>query len=317
MRTGFRLTLLPLTFLIPPTASLAGLESMLFAAVSKHRTAMPDQPEFHSANRHSLQQLAAFFSAAFEGYPYPAAIAAEQLAKRVREESIDLSLSSVMTQRGYPIGVFLLARRGQEAWCGGFGVNKPQRGLGFSHALCAEMFAQARGSGAKRFYLEVLKNNTSAVRVYEKAGLRRLREFLILGWKAPKVAPAIIDLPVPESFDPQEILAEYPQWHVGRACWQRNYASLLARSDLTALRLPGAGKPDAYVLTVNRPDGSLRLMDLGTRSTEALGCLLEAVKQAYPGIVITNEAEDSPHLPALLAAGIVETDRQYEMLIEL
>lgn len=278
---------------------------------------MPPVPTFHTASRHSLQQLAVFFSAAFEDFYYPAAINAEQLAKRIREESLDIQASTVMALSGYPIGIFLLARRKDEAWCGGFGVNKPQRRQGYAKLLASEMVTRARNLGVKRLYLEVLTKNVGAIRCYEQAGFHTLRELLLLSWKP------LAEARYPQStvelvrFDPTIVLDEFPRWHADRPCWQRTHSSMLAKTDLTAYRLAGEGPPQAYVLCSRRPDGTLRLFDIGSTSSEQLLLLLEGLKSYSPqGLILYNEGSDSPHLPALYAAGFFETDRQYEMSVE-
>ncbi len=86
---------------------------------------MPSRPQLaiSNATELSLTDLADLFTACYEGYPYPASTTASQLARRIREESIDLDASFVLQASGEPVGLGLLALRDREAWCGGFGLT--------------------------------------------------------------------------------------------------------------------------------------------------------------------------------------------------
>lgn len=279
---------------------------------------MPPVPSFHPAYRHSLQQLAAFFTAAFEGYAFPVITDAEQLAKRVREEALDLSTSHVAALGGYPIGLFLLARRGSEAWCGGFGINKPQRGNGYAQALADDMIESARRSGAKRFRLEVLRGNKPALACYERAGFAIERELLLLSWKPDASDGAAPEQSLAVSSDPSSLLESLQPVRNPRACWQRSTASLLARNDLEVFRLPGEKAADAVVLGTRRADGTLRIYDFGGAAPSCLSPLLAALQGAFPkGITLYNEPADSPYLPLVRSAGFQEVERQYELTLDL
>lgn len=274
---------------------------------------MPKSIVFHPATRYTTQELAAFFTAVYEGYAFPVLITAEQMAKRYREEAIDPGLSAVMEMSGQAAGVFLLGRRGNTCWCGGFGLNKDRRGQGLALRLADEMVAKARLSGATRLQLEVLKNNTVAKRVYERAGMRVSRELLILQWSAPAEAQRSPSdqlqlLPV------EKHLARLRLEDSPKPCWQRELPSLLARSGLDALQTRD-GKASALIFRL--PEGSLRLLSLWCEDQTSAAALLAALQQAAKRIAVVNEPEDSPLLPLLHAAGFAENDRQYEMSMTL
>lgn len=277
---------------------------------------MPPAPTFHPASRHSLQQLAAFFTAAFEGYVFPVTTDAEQLAKRTREEALDLHVSQVMALSGYPAGLFLLARREQDAWCGGFGINKPQRGKGYAKALAAEMVERARASGARQFRLEVLKANEPARICYEKCGFEVLRELLLFSWKPQTRAIPTSDGSRPVSLEASSVLKRLSAARTPRPCWQRTPASLLAKSDLEAFSLPeGDG---AVALGVRRSDGTFRIYDFSEAAPDSVPPLLRGLQHLFPqGLTLYNESADSPYLEPLLSAGFKEVERQYEMHLEL
>lgn len=272
---------------------------------------MPRPLVFQPASRFSLQQLAAYFTAAYEDYPYPVAVGPEQLARRVREEALDLAVSAVAELAGQPAGLFLVGRRGAEAWCGGFGVNKSLRGRGLAAPIAAEMLARARAAGATTLQLEVLQHNTVARAAYERAGFRAVRELIILGWSpGGRGEPGAIAI---EPCLPVEHLALLRPIEPLRHAWQRSHAALWARTEVTAFR---AG--EASVLLAPQPDGSARLLSFHVANdASALAPLLGGVQRRFRRLMVVNEPAESPFLAALQAAGFRETDRQFEMRIDL
>jgi len=276
---------------------------------------MPRPLVFQPATRFSVQQLAAYFTAAYEDYPYPVAVGPEQLARRVREEALDLAVSAVAELAGQPAGLFLVGRRGHEAWCGGFGVNKPLRGRGLAAPLAAEMLARTRAAGAITMRLEVLQQNIVARAAYERAGFRAFRELLILGWSPASASAgersAAASPPV-ESISPAEHLERLSASALPAHAWQRAHAALWSRADVEAFRIGGAS-----ALVAPQPDGSARLLSLWTENAAPLAPLLQGMQRKFRRLMVVNEPADSPHLPALRAAGFRETDRQFEMRIDL
>lgn len=270
---------------------------------------MPKSVVFHPATRYTSQELAAYFTAVYEGYAFPVLITAEQMAKRYREEAIDVGLSYVMEIANIPAGLFLLARRSAVCWCGGFGINRDKRGQGFAIRLAEEMVTKARQSGAVRLQLEVLNSNTIAKRVYEKAGLGATRELLILGWTAAqdKVTAStggLVPIAVGEHLSRLTLL-DKPQ-----PCWQRELPCLMARSGLEALRNI---ENDASALFFRMPDGNLRILSLKAETSQAALLLVRRLQGGTKRIIVVNEPENSPLLETLFAAEFKETDRQYEM----
>jgi GNAT superfamily N-acetyltransferase len=266
---------------------------------------------FQPATRYSVQQLAAYFTAVYEGYPFPVVLSAEMLARRIREEALDLGISEVMDVQGSPIGLFLLARRGDAAWCGGFGIIKPKRGKGLSAQLCAEMIACARRAGIGHLSLEVLAKNAAAIAAYKKAGFRPVRELLILSSKREQIQP---ELTPTETVDPKHVLLNLVSETGPKPCWQRDVGSLFSRANLSARQTCDG---QAQVLFTVLPQGVARLLGMRADSKEKLKDLLLSLRELYSPLMLVNEPYDSPWLEVLTQAGFKETDRQFEMAIEI
>lgn len=270
-----------------------------------------------SAAAFSLEALADLFTRSFEGYFYPGITSAHTLARRVASENIDLLRSLVLRVHGEPAGVALLARRGERAWCGGFGVTPPQRGKGHAHTLAGALLREAHEAGADSLKLEVLTRNRLALRVYEHAGLAITRRLLIVTWRPPdEEQPQGDAAPALEQADPNELLlGHFAAMHPRPAAWQREPATLLALPELRGLALRERGRLTAYALA--QGEESLRLQDLGAEDAGAAARLLAALQARAHSITSVNEPADSPLTPAFLRAGFVVADEQHEMEVAL
>ncbi|GAB4436576.1 MAG: hypothetical protein OHK0015_28530 [Chloroflexi bacterium OHK40] len=259
----------------------------------------------------SLEALADLFTRSFAEYYYPGITSAHTLARRIAAEQIDLLRSLVLRVDGEPAGVALLARRGERAWCGGFGITLAYRGRGLAHRLADAMVAEARESGAEQLTLEVLTRNDRALRVYERAGLRIARRLLIVVWNADeRLAPG--EAPALEVADPAElVLGHFAAMHPAPAAWQREPAALLALPELRGLALREGGELVAYAIV--QGEETLRLHDFGARNVAAASRMLAALQALATSVTSVNEPAESPLTAAFLRAGFHVADEQYEL----
>jgi RimJ/RimL family protein N-acetyltransferase len=263
----------------------------------------------------ALDALADLFTRSFEAYFYPGITSTHTLARRVATEQIDLLRSPVLRVDGEPAGVALLARRGERAWCGGFGVTTPFRGRGLAHRLAAALLDEAREAGAERLTLEALTRNTAALKVYERAGLRIVRRLLIVSWR-PDDGWAELGADTLEERDPAElVLGRYLALHPVPAAWQREPPALLSLPELRGLALHENGAVIAYALL--QGEESARLQDFAARDEPAARRLIAALQARFQGITSVNEPAESPLTPAFLRSGFVVADEQHELMIDL
>lgn len=272
-------------------------------------------PQFTSAATLSIEALADLFTRSFAAYFYPGTTTPQALSRRVPAEQIDLFHSPVLLAGGEPAGLALLARRGERAWCGGFGIVEPQRGRGLAHALADALIRQARAAGARRLTLEVLTRNQVALRVYGRAGLQITRRLLVLSWR-----PGEADQPAAEALDPAEpadlVLGHFAGLHPAPPAWQREPAALLALPGLRGLALREGGALLAYAIVQGDAEGT-RIYDLGARDGPAAGRLLAALQAGAASLLSINEPEGSPLTAAYLRAGFLVADEQHELELPL
>jgi GNAT superfamily N-acetyltransferase len=140
--------------------------------------------EFHRSSEFSLAELAAVFTASYQGYFIPFVVNEIQMRYMVEVFDLDLTRSVVAVDRERPIGLANLGRRGERTWLGGVGVVPAHRGSGVGQSLTRVLLDQARTAGAREMVLEVIVENAQAIALYEKVGFGRTRELEVLSLAA-------------------------------------------------------------------------------------------------------------------------------------
>ena len=135
-----------------------------------------------------LTALAELFCQAFKDYLVPISSDPVALAARIRQEQIDLAASLVIrVPNGELAGLALVARRSDTSRLAGMGITSPWRGQEAGQALVTRVVQEARDRGDRRMVLEVIEQNTPAVRLYEKSGFVALRR--LVGYEASHIVP--------------------------------------------------------------------------------------------------------------------------------
>ncbi len=183
--------------------------------------------------------------------------------------------------------------------------------------LATELVRRARAAGAFRLRLEVLAGNTPARLVYEQAGLAIVRTVLVFAWRRVPEAPPLPPPPALRRGPVEALLRTAPDRFLSTACWQRTRASLLARTGLEALEQTTADGGRAWAVCALIPPQAARLLAVSGENEYARTMLVAALKERFLSIGVVNEPEDSPFVEALTAAGFTESDRQFEMAMDL
>jgi ribosomal protein S18 acetylase RimI-like enzyme len=265
----------------------------------------------------SLAEFAAAFTDGFRGYAVHLDDDAEKLSRRVRADHYDLHHSLIAYDGDERVGMAALAIRGEAGWCGGLAVVPERRGRGVGRLLMRALLENARAAGVRRLTLEVLAGNTAALRLYEGAGMRVVRELLVFereeGRDAESSALEGVSL---EEAAPSELLPHFARLHRVAPAWQRDLPSLLV-AVTRGLRLGPRESPRAYALVSEGRDGKTYLSDLAAEEAGAARELSAGLACVGGALRIINEPEQSLFVAPLLERGFVETHRQHEMSIEL
>jgi ribosomal protein S18 acetylase RimI-like enzyme len=261
----------------------------------------------------SAAELGELLVASFAGYRYPPARdPPAAMTERLATEDLDLAASVVaIDDRGERAGLSLLALRGRDAWCGGFGLVPALRGRGLARAMMAEQARRAGEAGAERLRLEVLEGNEPALRAYRSVGFRRVRDLGL--WRhdggASGSREAIPEVPAAGAADALGVLAGV------RHTWQREPATLRLAAHRPGVR--GALWAGAAALWRPAPWGGTLALSVSAIDRAAARVALKALVGGLPGpITLFNEPVDTPVHNVLWVAGFMRYDGQHELSLE-
>lgn len=255
------------------------------------------------ASGRSHAELAALFTAGYEGYFMPVAVDENTFSFMAGTWDYDLDASLVARDEGEDVGICMLAVRGADAWIGGVGIVTGRRGEGIGERLMREAEAAARERGVERLWLEVLVQNEPAIRLYEKLGFERVRELEV--WSLDG------ELVFQEHKVPAAPVAEVLGRVAERPPWQRADASVAKLADAHALA-SGRGS-----LVYRASGGVVSLLQVAAHEEEAIRELLGSLPEETTGLRYLNGPEGDPANAVLESLGATQVARQHELLLAL
>jgi ribosomal protein S18 acetylase RimI-like enzyme len=249
-------------------------------------------------------ERAALFTAAYEGYVLPFVV--DEATLRFMEHAFDLVPEASLVARAHadPVGLANLGLRGPDAWVGGVGVVPSYRGAGLGEALMQALAEEGRRRGAERVWLEVIVENTAALRLYEKLGYEHARDVEVWSLSGKEAARSN-----------QVPLAEARTWieahRTTREPWQR--------ADTTVDRLSEL-EPPPQGLLVDGGAAVVRVVDGRVNLAQLAGAprvVLEAVRALGDTVSLVNLPADDPAAAVLRELGGEVVVRQHELVLEL
>jgi ribosomal protein S18 acetylase RimI-like enzyme len=261
-----------------------------------------------------------FQSVSYEHEPFPPPTP-EFFVDAFRVHSVDLANSVVARDAGGQIaGIAVLARRGERAYLSDFGVVPEFRRRGIGRGLMEAFLEETRRTGARTVELAADAGKTAnpAVRLYEGAGFRTVRELVSLRGNAGELAPGPTGANV-RSCEVGALLGWYGGERSTKPMWERELSSLLAEADARALLAVRDGEERALLLYSWRPAlGMTELLHLGLAAeavAEDVRPLLAAAGAGAPSDSLLDQGQPigSRWHRQLLAAGLRETETILEM----
>jgi GNAT superfamily N-acetyltransferase len=217
------------------------------------------------ADRFTMAELAALFTAGYEDYFMPVKLDEASMKHIVDAWDIDLSRSRVAEGRG----ICNLGVRGDVGWIGGIGVAASERGKGIGRALMESVLENAPST----VELEVIEQNERAIKLYESLGFVPTR--LLEVWEltevpeveARRVDPAPLgQSDLPWQRDDRSLPADYERLEVDGGAMLIKGGTVLqlhARTIDAATALLSRGKALQFV---NVPEG-----DVASAALAAMG----------------------------------------------
>jgi ribosomal protein S18 acetylase RimI-like enzyme len=271
---------------------------------------------FTTALDYTMRQLSEMHNLSFSGYFFPAEMAPEATASMYRIYQVAPQYCVVMhSEDGAFVGLAKLALRGARAWCAGLGVAPAFRGKGLGGLLTRAMIEEARKAGAATLQLEVLAQNTAAIKLYRSTGFVETRQLVGLQISAgalPPLASAGVATPVAlERLLPAIVAGRQPDW-------EHELPSILA-IEHQALVTTGRDSTEAG-LVYQRTGEYVRILSStpsASTTLEEMDTLLTTAASGAQTIQVYNEPEDSASFRLYRALGFQEFFRQYEMVLEV
>ncbi len=211
---------------------------------------MPREAELVPASHLDDAELAALFSASYEGYLVPFAVDAAAMRFLTEAYDLDRDASLIAVRDGERVGLANLGLRGADAWVGGVGVVPDERRRGTGRKLMEGLHEEARSRGVERVWLEVIVENTGAIALYEQLGYGHVRDLEV--WSLPGAAGEASEA---REVDAAEAHAWIREHRVEREPWQRDDVSLQRVAEPRGLLGRGrrGGRPGGRRPRLGRP----------------------------------------------------------------
>jgi ribosomal protein S18 acetylase RimI-like enzyme len=258
--------------------------------------------ELRPATSLAEDELAALFTAAYEGYVLPMTVTVEALRFLTTAYDLDRAASLVAMRDGKPVGLVNVGLRGPDAWIGGLGVVPAERRRGTGRRLMEAAQREARARAAERVWLEVIVENVQAAALYRDLGYAQVRDVEV--WSLAGDGGAAAECP------PEEAHAWIREHRTEREPWQRADASVAHQGDVRGLAVDGAA---ALVRVVG---GRVSVLQLAGGSDPLRELLAGACSLGDP-LSVLNLPDGHPGATALAALGGRVDVRQHELVLAL
>lgn len=131
--------------------------------------------ELHPLLDYGLNESLALMNLGFSDYFVPIQLTLPIYLNMSLAESVDFNISRVIYLDDEAVGVALIARRGWTSRLAAMSIVPASRGRGAGRVAMDILLAEASSRGDHSMTLEVIENNTPAVRLYESSGFKTQR----------------------------------------------------------------------------------------------------------------------------------------------
>lgn len=240
------------------------------------------------ASEYPISDLVDILNRGFEGYFVPITFHIDAFLNMLRKDGTDLTSSRVLLADERPAGIALIARRGWTSRLAAMGIAKEYRGAGAGSWFMQSLVEEARQRGDHEMVLEVIEQNVSAVRLYQKYGFEIIRRLIGL-IRRDAVEPKKSDL---EELDIRKAGALLSSLGLPDLPWQ------LAGESITTMSPPARAycKGPAYTVISNPEAKDVVIWSLLVEpSSRGNGLGVDMIKS-----VIAQHPDKTWHVPALL-----------------
>jgi GNAT superfamily N-acetyltransferase len=256
--------------------------------------------ELHPASSLSAAERVDLFNAAYEGYVIPFRLDEAGVQFMTDAFDLDLDASRIAFRDGEPVGLGNLGLRGDQAWIGGVGVIAAARRQGVGETLMRALHEEAAARGVTQVWLEVIEQNESAFRLYEKLAYRIVREVEV--WSLTDEVPGGTAREVP----PAQAHARVRELRHADEPWQRADATIGHYDDVRGLETESGA-------ALFRVSNVVQLLQIAGDDSEELIRTL----RGHGTVSVLNLPAEDPAADSLRTLGATLTVRQREMVLDL
>jgi len=256
---------------------------------------------------YSASELAALFTASFQGYVVPMEIDEPAFLRMAELFDFDLEASRVAVRDGRAIGLVNVGIRGGSAWIGGMGVVADERRRGIGERLMRDVHHAARERGVDDVLLEVIDSNAPAVALYEKLGYEHVRDLEVWRLESAPVGRAGREVPAGEAHARVRELRCVPE------PWQRA-DEVIERTPIEARR---GFVADGGAAVVRATDQGAVVEQIAAPDVRTARELLTSALEAARPVRLTNLPEGDPVGEAFRELGGCLDLRQHELRLAL
>ena len=275
--------------------------------------------ELTPASQYTIDELTDLYNKTRVDYLVPMPMNADRLAEYVHDFDVDLQQSCVAHHAdGEVLGLSMLGFRNGIAWITRLGVIPSTRRTGAGLALMDGMLKNAEKLGAKETYLEVIKNNEPAYRLFLKEGFIEADTYLVMRHAPRPRENSIRGIPQWLAYEEAlEKLATYPH-HI---TWINAYESMKNSPNTEGLYIELPNESKGWVVYRNtkftlRSTLSHLIIHTEKGDPSEVGMqLLWHLHTKYPhhDTYAENIHESDPHISALEALGYFTNFTRIEM----
>jgi ribosomal protein S18 acetylase RimI-like enzyme len=229
---------------------------------------------------YELAEIVRLINRGFADYFVPVEFNRPLLLTMVQQDSIDVVCSRVVVHGKKPVGVALIARRGWTSRVAAMALVPEARGQGVGTWLMEQLMAEAKVRDEQTMVLEVIEQNTPAVRLYRRCGFQVQRRLVGLAPTQFEGATAADGL---AAVDIREVARLVTMYGLPDLPWQ------IAGESLAQLAFPNRAYrlKDAYAVMSNPNKAQITLRTVlvrpAARHQGQATRLLQALSARYPG----------------------------------
>ena len=269
--------------------------------------------ELISAANYTIQELVDAYNQTRLDYMVPMPMNAARLAEYIHVYDVDLEKSLVAKTDGTLVGLGMLGVRPERSWITRLGLIANQRGKGAGRALMEGLLNNSDIEKIPQVFLEVIKGNTPAHKLFLKLGFENVRELLILR-RAPKKIPHPTCKIYP--MDRGDIIFHLNQ-RAGVQAWTNQTETLAHLKGISGFHIYTENNGHGWMVYQRTLFNISRLMfdtEQGDPA-ELMRELLMHLHKQHPEMdtYTENIPADDPHLPAFEEFGYIEAFRRVEM----